>query len=106
MDNISLTVNIILKYYFCIIMDKTIIRKKLLNHLSLNQNWKYYKKINNFDIYLLEGYLGNNIYKIENIFNFNAKHCIKLFSDTKIREIISNGNVTCKLLYKNMNSTE
>lgn len=81
-------------------MAKTAVRKKILNSLGLDQNWKYYKKINDFDIYLLESCLGNNIYKIENIFNFNAKYCIKLFSDPKIRELISNGSITCKLLYK------
>lgn len=73
-------------------------RKKILIQISKKLNWKLWKKIKNFSIYILESIEGKNLYRIVGEMPSDANNCINLISDSKIRETISNGSMKCELL--------
>ena len=71
-------------------------RKVITDCLSQPIEWTFWKKIKNFNIYIIEDLLEKNIYKIEGIYPISAKQTIELLSDPEVRQAISNNSVRCK----------
>ncbi|VVU95733.1 hypothetical protein CPAV1605_1489 [seawater metagenome] len=63
-------------------------------------DYKYYDKIKGFDTFLRKGFHNMNMYKIYREMPCNSKKCLNYISSSKIREDISKGSMTCKVIKK------
>jgi hypothetical protein len=65
-----------------------------------DNNFKFVKEKNNFQIYGREDYNSKNIHKIIGEIPCNYKKCITFLSDPEIREKLSKGLMKCEIIEK------
>ncbi len=71
-----------------------------INQFDNSSDYKFYKKIRGFKIFIRKSYNNMNFYKIEGNMPCKSKKCISYLSSPEIREDISKKSMTCKVIQK------
>ena len=71
-----------------------------LNQFDNNQDYQYVKTIDGFKVYQRKSFYGMNLYKIQGKMPCDNLKCIEFLSSPEVREDISKGSMTCKVLKK------
>lgn len=72
--------------------------KLFTSQFDNTSDYKYFAKIKGFDTLIRKGFHNMNLYKIHREMPCNSKKCLNYLSSPEIREDISKGSMTCKVI--------